>query len=178
MGDGKSYRNDSMRYAHPDSIERDSALMFKTLKLRREVYAGGGITPDIYISPKSIDLSDIVAQSIDNGIVEHSVIEFWDRGSMKGIKALYPTVYEFANGYKLSPTLWQILQRRAGYNYDSIAEHERQFIEILVLASLAERLYGNGANDYIYISMFDYMAEQAITIANRDITKDLFTKNR
>lgn len=53
-GEGDAYRNDSTRYAHPDSIPRDTSLIFKTLKLGRKVYANGGITPDIYIAADSI----------------------------------------------------------------------------------------------------------------------------
>lgn len=49
MGDGDAYRSDSTRYMHPDSLHRDTSLKYKTLKLGREVYACGGITPDIYI---------------------------------------------------------------------------------------------------------------------------------
>ena len=167
MGDSRSYHNDTTRYIHPDSIKRDTALVFKTLKLGREVYGGGGITPDIYIAPKGANLSEVVTRSIDNGSLEQSVVEFWERDSMESVKAHYPTVYEFAKGYNISPTLWQIVEQRAGYSHESITEYERSFVETLMLASLAERLYGTSSKDYIYISMFDYMAEQAIAIAKK-----------
>ena len=54
-GEGEAYRSDSTRYMHPDSIARDTSLRFKTLKLGREVYACGGITPDIYIATDDVD---------------------------------------------------------------------------------------------------------------------------
>ena len=54
-GEGEAYRSDSTRYIHPDSIARDTSLRFKTLKLGREVYAHGGITPDIYIATDDVD---------------------------------------------------------------------------------------------------------------------------
>ena len=50
------YHSDSTRYMHPDSIIRDTSLIFKTLKRGREVYAGGGITPDIYIAADSVGI--------------------------------------------------------------------------------------------------------------------------
>lgn len=49
LGNGDVYHSDSTRYIHPDSIHRADNLKFKTLKLGREVYACGGITPDVYI---------------------------------------------------------------------------------------------------------------------------------
>ena len=54
-GEADAYHRDSMRFMHPDSIARDTSLIFKTLKLGREVYGGGGITPDIYITADSIN---------------------------------------------------------------------------------------------------------------------------
>ena len=55
MGEGDAYRSDSTRYIHPDLLQRDTSLMFKTLNLGREVYACGGITPDIYIATDDVD---------------------------------------------------------------------------------------------------------------------------
>ena len=54
-GKGDAYHSDSTRFMHPDSIIRDTSRIFKTLKLGREVYANGGITPDIYIAADSVD---------------------------------------------------------------------------------------------------------------------------
>lgn len=164
-GESEAYLADSTRYIHPDSIYHDTALMFKTLKLGREVYAGGGITPDVYIASEGSSLSDIVGRSIDSSAVEHSIVDFWDMGTMDSVRMLYPTKYEFRDGYTVAPALWQIIGKRAGYTYDDIADHERRFVETYILSSIAERLYGTEARDYIYISMFDYMAEQAIAIA-------------
>lgn len=53
-GEHEAYRSDSTRFMHPDSIIRDTSLIFKTLKRGREVYGGGGITPDIYIAADSV----------------------------------------------------------------------------------------------------------------------------
>lgn len=54
MGEGDAYLSDSTRFMHPDSTIRKEGLIFKTLKLGREVYGGGGITPDIYIAKDSV----------------------------------------------------------------------------------------------------------------------------
>ena len=60
MGKGEDYQRDSMRYQHPDSIKRDDTPIFKTLKRGRNVYGGGGITPDIYIVQDSVVLTQKV----------------------------------------------------------------------------------------------------------------------
>lgn len=54
-GEADAYHRDSIRFMHPDSIARDTSLIFKTLKLGREVYGCGGITPDIYIAADSVE---------------------------------------------------------------------------------------------------------------------------
>ena len=54
-GEADAYHRDSIRFMHPDSIARDTSLIFKTLKLGREIYGGGGITPDIYIAADSVE---------------------------------------------------------------------------------------------------------------------------
>ena len=59
LGDGDAYRSDSTRYTHPDSLSREDDLKFKTLKLGREVYANGGITPDVYIDTNAVTTYEI-----------------------------------------------------------------------------------------------------------------------
>ena len=165
MGCGDAYRSDSTRFMHPDSIHRADSLKFKTLKLGREVYASGGITPDVYIPIATIQPSANVVSSINSGVAKQSVEEFLGTISIEEIKANYPTMYEFGNGYETSALLWDIFYDKVDYSCSVITDIDRNYIESVLLATLAEQLYGIEARYYIYISKSDHMAQRAISIA-------------
>ena len=168
-GKRSAYLRDSMRFMHPDSIERADSLHFKTLKLGRKVYGGGGITPDIYIGRDTIKLSNNVLSSLSKAVVEHSIVEYRDMVDIATIREEYPTMESFNDGYALSSELWNILYRNAGYGREDITEADYRYIETMLYALLAEQLYGIEARYYINISRIDYTAQQAIAVAEESI---------
>ena len=165
LGNGDAYYSDSTRFLHPDSIHHADSLKFRTLKRGREVYAGGGITPDIYIEKRSANLSDCVKKSLLDAIIEHSEIEFWNTSSISDMLTRYPTIECFANEYVVSTELWDILFGLGGYSAEDITDTDREYLETMLCAAIAERLYGIEARYYINICRSDYMAQQAISIA-------------
>lgn len=81
MGDKKGYYENFYRrfsdgelYGR-DTLNRDSLPVFRTLKLKRPVYGGGGIMPDVFIPRDSAEFTDYYAALLRNGIV----IEFVNR---------------------------------------------------------------------------------------------------
>ncbi|MBQ2364081.1 MAG: S41 family peptidase [Alistipes sp.] len=165
MGNDDDYWSDRRHYMHPDSIVHNEALLFKTLKIGRTVYGGGGITPDIYIPLEEIALSAHIAQVIDKELYKHAVIEFWDSVPMEDILKQYPTVDEFESGYAIESRLWEIYYTLASYNPTEDSEIDRHYIEVALLAAMAEQLYGSDARYYIHIVRLDSLFKQAITIA-------------
>lgn len=165
LGNDDAYHSDSTRFLHPDSIHHADSLKFRTLKRGREVYAGGGITPDIYIEKRSANLSDCVKKSLSDAIVEHTEIEFWNTSSISDMLTRYPTIECFANEYVVSTELWDILFGLGGYSAEDITDTDREYLETMLCAAIAERLYGIEARYYINICRSDYMAQQAISIA-------------
>lgn len=170
-GKNVAYLRDSSRYMHPDSIHRDTTHIFRTLKLGREVYGSGGITPDIYIGADSTKLSKCVKESLLNSIFEHCAVEFFRVESMEHIREEHPTMYSFNEKYTLSPELWDILYRIGGYGAEDITETDRHYLETMLYATLAEKIYGIEARYYINISRFDSIAQQAIAIAEESIAE-------
>lgn len=165
MGERDIYYGDVARYMHPDSIERDDLPQYKTLKNGRTIYGGGGITPDIYIDTNHIRLSECVATSTQNAVFEHSVIDFWDIVEPQMIILNYPTMEVFNSSYELDVRLLDIFYQRAGYTLEDISELDKEYIHTLLMATMAELLYGNNARYYIYGVGFDYVEQQAINIA-------------
>lgn len=170
MGDRDSYYSDNTRYMHPDSISRDNVPTFKTLKHGRAVYGGGGITPDVYINTDTIRISDCVAISASNATFEHAVIEYWGTINHEAILKEYPTIHEFNNSYNIDEQLLEIYFQMAGYGSEEVTELDQKYIHTMLLATIAEQLYGSNARHYIYGLRFDYTLQRAI-----EITSDLAT---
>jgi MFS family permease len=121
--------------------------------------------PDINIEKRSSNLSDCVKKSLLDAIVEHSEIEFWNTSSISDMLTRYPTIECFANEYVVSTELWDILFGLGGYSAEDITDTDREYLETMLCAAIAERLYGIEARYYINICRSDYMAQQAISIA-------------
>lgn len=166
MGDRDTYYSDRSRYMHPDSVVYDNAPLFKTLKYGRTIYGGGGITPDVYISNDGVRISQIVAKSVTNAAFEHAVIDFWDMVSPEAILEEYPTVDNFSDGYNIDDRLKDIYYRTAGCDKDKLSEIDQEFINTMLLATMAEQLYASSARHYIYGLRFDQTLRRAIEIAS------------
>jgi carboxyl-terminal processing protease len=157
------------RYMHPDSIGHSGAPLFKTLKHGRTIYGGGGITPDVYIDTDHIRLSECVATSVMNATIEHAIIDLWDIIDAKAIIDAHPTMEAFNQVYELDARLLDNFYQAAGYTPNDISEVDKEYINTLLLATMAEHLYGSNARYYIYGIRFDYMQRQAINIATNDL---------
>lgn len=161
-----AYISDSLRYMHPDSTHNADKPVYKTLKLGREVYGGGGIVPDRYIDISDYKPSEGVVRAIASGAIEHSIIEYIDSVSIEDIASLYPTFEAFNSAYKVDDNLLDLLYSKIETPLNEI---DREYINALLMASIAEQLYGANARHYIYVSRFDPMARRAIMIAKDEI---------
>lgn len=164
MGEGDKYRSDTLRYMHPDSIPHDSKLLFYTLKSHRKVYGGGGITPDIYIANKEINLSEEVIKAYTSAAFEHAIIDYFDTEEIETIKSQHPTIEEFNNNYTPSNTLLNILNSYIAHT--ELTDTDKRFICSMLKALIAVELYGRFAYNYIYGIDLDHTLQQAFLTAN------------
>lgn len=165
MGEGEEYMQDRVRYMHPDSIAHDDKLLFRTLKRGRRVYGGGGITPDIYIDIDGIELSPTLLNAYNEAKFEHAVIDILDSLSIESIIEQYPTYKAFNDKFRLSDELKKIFYRYADIEVEMLSTVDNEFIEAMLLAAIAEPIYGGYARHYIYGTCFDPMMRRAIAIA-------------
>lgn len=164
MGEGDKYRSDTLRYMHPDSIPHDSKFLFYTLKNHRKVYGGGGITPDIYIGNKRINLSPEVIKAYTSAAFEHAIIDYFDTEDIDVIKSQYPTIEEFSCDYTPDSKLLNIFNDYI--EQAELTDTDRAFISSMLKAIVASELYGSFAYYYIYGIDLDHTLQQAFTIAN------------
>ena len=86
---------------------------------------------------------------------EHTAIEYWDGASPKVIGKQCPTIEEFADNFQLSDDIYNIFCRYAQCSLDDFTELDQRFIRTMLMASIAEQLYGDSARQYIYCLGFD-----------------------
>lgn len=165
MGDREEYMHDRVRYMHPDSIPHDDELLFRTLKRGRKVYGGGGITPDIYIDIDGVEFSPALIKAYNDAKFEHAAIDILDIVSTESILKQWPTYKAFNDKFLLSSELKESFYHNAEIEAETL-DIEREFIEAMLLATIAESVYGEHARHYIYGIRFDRMMRQAMAIAN------------
>ena len=165
MGERDTYRSDKTRYMHPDSIEHDEALLFRTLKHHRPIYGGGGITPDIYIESDSVRISECVSKSTADLMFYHAIIDYWDICSPSDILSKYPTVEAFGEGYNVNDRLIHIFYESTGYSAEELTATDIDYIRTMLLVTMARLLYGEDANHYPFGLSLDYTQQLALEIA-------------
>lgn len=176
MGKGEEYMQDSLRYAHPDSIPYDSKLIFRTLHSGRKVYGGGGITPDIYISTDSIKLSASLIGAYNSAAFEHTVIDYCDMVNPDKLKELYPTIEEFNTRFMADAELLDIFYLWAGNT--EFSDTDNRFIRTMLKTVVAEIVFGENARHYIYGIGFDHTLQQSISIAaNEELMHKYLTQH-
>ena len=149
---------------HPDSIPHDSDLIYRTLRNGRKVYGGGGITPDIYIAPDSISLSQAVVEAHDSAKFEHALVDYLDIVDVDSLRSEYPTIEDFSTNHILDTKLLNIFHDYIGKA--ELTDVDKSFINCTLRSLVAEYLYGSDARNYIYGIDFDYTLQQAFAIAN------------
>ena len=102
------YRAAQDRYLHGESFSRDSismpdSLAFKTLRLGRTVYGGGGILPDVFVPYDTIGANRFAVQVIGRGLLTEYVNDYIDRnreklsvGDLDSFDAVYAELEEDA----------------------------------------------------------------------------------
>jgi carboxyl-terminal processing protease len=158
-GDKRGYHNDSMRYNHPDSIRRDRGEVFYTLNEHREVYGGGGITPDIYIAEEMIDTTSYRGRALKQNVVSEVVVDIFDREGYTNFMSHYPTFEAFATLFTLDDASRSLIEyTMAG---SEATDSDREWLCDMIRARIAYDIYGEEAYIDIY-KMYDEPLIQAL----------------
>lgn len=92
----KNYNKDLIeRYNHGELMHEDSiafpdSLRYQTLQLKRSVYGGGGIMPDIFIPLDTTKYTDYHRNIVAKGVLNKFVLNFLDK-ERKKLSRTYPT---------------------------------------------------------------------------------------
>jgi carboxyl-terminal processing protease len=83
---------------HADSIHFPDSLRYQTLNLKRTVYGGGGIMPDIFVPLDTTRFTDFHRNIVARGVVNKVVMQYIDK-NRADLKKRYSTFDKFKKEY-------------------------------------------------------------------------------
>lgn len=108
-GVDKYHKELEERYKHGELINKDSihfpdSLKYQTLRLKRTVYGGGGIMPDIFIPLDTTRFTDFHRKTVARGIINKLVVQYIDE-NRSGLKNDYPVFENYAKSFEIPETV-------------------------------------------------------------------------
>lgn len=97
-------RYDGGELMSADSIHFADSLQYRTLRLGRTVYGGGGIMPDRFVGIDTTGFTDFSRDVVAKGVLATFATSYIDR-ERKELKRQYPTVEKFAENFVVTPAL-------------------------------------------------------------------------
>ena len=87
-----------------DSIHFSDSLLYRTLRLERPVYGGGGIMPDRFVALDTTFYSPYYRDMVARGVLNRYSQNYIDT-HRKELKKQYPTVESFINGFDVTDAM-------------------------------------------------------------------------
>lgn len=115
---GVDYEKDILeRYNHGELLHRDSvhlsdSLKYETLVLKRTVYGGGGIMPDVFVPIDTTTFSVYHRQLINRGVINKTHVQFLEQNRNE-LKKQYPKFDKFRTDYVVDDVLLQKMIEKA-----------------------------------------------------------------
>ncbi len=146
-GDKESYyKRHFERYNHEDSVavEAVDKPKYNTLRLGREVYGGGGITPDIIVERDTTAISPYYISLIRRSVVNEFIIDYLDHNRAELI-ARYPTFELFNSNFevddKLLDSLMELGESRDVEREEYTIDDFRDIAQVNIKALIAQKLF-------------------------------------
>ncbi len=135
------------RISGGETLESDSLQAYKTLRLGKTVYGGGGITPDIYVPADSSDISEYYKNIVRKSVVGEFLADYLDR-NRASIEAEYATFEAFDAGFEVDDAilgeLVALADKRGVAPDEAGLEQSKRLLSLQLKAYIAGRLWENG----------------------------------
>ena len=92
------FQHGELMYA--DSIHFPDSLRFKTLRLGRTVYGGGGIMPDVFIPLDTARFTDYHRRLLARGVMNRTTVQYIER-NREELRNAFPTFELFKENYEV-----------------------------------------------------------------------------
>ena len=165
---------------HADSIHFTDSLQYKTLRIGRTVYGGGGIMPDVFVGLDTARYPAYHRQLLRRGILNRSIYTYLDN-HRREIISKYRKVSKFIDQYEIDDQLWATLDTLAtetGIKPKDDAEKEasRPLIAVQLKALLARDLYNSTSTYYMIYNPTNPIYRKAMEIICSDKYNKLLKK--
>ena len=175
-GDNEAYAKDildrfhSGELMHEDSIRRIDSLKVKTLRLNRDVYSGGGISPDRFVALDTTMYTKYYRGVMAKGVFNRWAINYVD-SHRKEMKKQWKTDDEFVNSFEITPEmLTQVYDMAASegveYNEEQ-AEISAPLFKMILKALIGRDTYENETYFKVY-NRFDPIFRNALEAIKSD----------
>lgn len=164
-GERDEYVADTERYHRRDTTDIPDSLTYTTLNLRRKVYGGGGISPDIYIEADSTPLHPFTRVVLANNIIDEVIVKLFDRTPIDDFMKEYPTLDSYAKHFNLDEVTIADMTHLAEAIDPTIIEDTmgRDECSEIIRAQIAEELYCRGAYYNLYGQKRDKVLSEALS---------------
>ena len=168
-----------LRSAGEDSVVLKSK--FKTLRLGRDVYADGGIRPDIVVQSDTTQISDYMVKVVAKDVYNELLLGYLDSNRDK-LQSDYPTFERFEKEYSFPDEQMQRLVELAtakGVEYDAEGyELSRELMRTQLTAMVAQRLFST-SEYYRYINprVNDSYKRVLLLLEEKFVLDELLKKN-
>lgn len=171
--DSIPYSDDLMkRYSsgelmNADSIHFADSLMMKTMRLKRNVYGGGGIMPDHFVPLDTLKYTDYHLALSRSGSINKTVLHYLDE-NRKTLMAKYPNAKVYKNKFSDENVLLEMLReqgKRDGVKEPTAEEWKKskKRLALQMKALLASDIWE--LSDYMdIIASDDEMLQQALKL--------------
>lgn len=135
-GDEEAYRRDIMdrfdhgELMHEDSIRRNDSTVYRTLRLQRPVYGGGGITPDVFVPLDTTEYTKYYRNVMAKGLINRYAISYVD-AHRKEILKQYKSDDAFVKHFEVTDDMVEEL--RAMADQDGVEFNSEQYERSLPL---------------------------------------------
>jgi len=100
-------------FLHADSIHFPDSLRYQTLNLKRTVYGGGGIMPDIFVPLDTTRYTEYHRKIVAKGVVNKVCVQYIDKNRAE-LKKKYTSFDKFKKEYEVDDALLNQLTNEAG----------------------------------------------------------------
>lgn len=169
------YKDIMNRYKHGEFTNKDSnnsknGHKFKTAA-GRIVFAGGGITPDIFVSLDTSFNFEFINAANSKGLLNKFVLMYTDRNRLN-LKSKYPMFQQFKNNFSDETILLKdfkafALKEGIKESASRVSVKSDKFLAIQIKAIIAHQLYGR-SSFYSIVNTLKEEYNKSIELINSD----------
>ena len=146
----EAYRNDYVtrfengELMHRDSIKLPDSLKFKTLLLKRDVYGGGGIMPDVFVPLDTSEISPLYRSISRKGVVNTFTFAYVDKNRDQ-LRADFPEFEKFEKDFNVEGAVIEdfwiyVKDEEIEFNEEDY-ETSKKLLHTIIKARIAANLF-------------------------------------